>query len=134
MSLLGDDASDMSQISNATTCSERSNASYDRTSKGWYSLCYFTMHMYSTGCVSVIVKTFTNVSCVIDGMLVFSVFQDFSEINVSSGKIHIKSTFPQSMNAFLTKQILKAYEAFNLPSESVTKYLIVPDPNFTWPG
>ena len=35
-------------------------------------------------------------------------------------KIHLKSTFPQSMTAFLAKQIPKAYEFFNLPRESVS--------------
>ena len=37
------------------------------------------------------------------------------------------------MTAFLTKQILTAYEALNLSRESVIKYLFFPDPNFTYP-
>ena len=45
----------------------------------------------------------------------YSVLGFFSEIEVSSDKIHIKSTFPQSMTVFLTKQILAAYEVFNFP-------------------
>ena len=50
----------------------------------------------------------------------------FQELKFPLRKIHI-----QSMTAFLTKQILTAYEVFNLLRESVTKYLTFLDPNFT---
>ena len=51
----------------------------------------------------------------------FSVLGFFLEFEVSMGKVQVQPTFPQSMTTIQNKQIITAYEIFNLPCETVTK-------------